>query len=246
MRPAQRAFEETLRRETGHITGGFFMDWARHADGFAQFSVAGFEYPRNDLPANVQFVGPMSGPPVATALPDWWSDLDDPRPVIHVSQGTVGNADLGELVIPTIRALADSDVLVVATTGGPDVASLGPLPANARAAEFIPHDAVLPRTSAFVTNGGCGGLNRALRHGVPIVVAGMTEDKLETSRRVGWSGVGIDLRTSNPADGALRDAVHEVLAEPRYRRRAEDLARQVADSSGIDGLDRMISAVARG
>ena len=247
MRPVQESFDTMLRQETGRTTGGFFMDWARRADGFAQFSVAGFEYPRNDLPDNVHFIGPMPGLPAEPAeLPDWWSDLDGTRPVIHVSQGTVANADLGDLVIPTIRALAGSDVLVVATTGGPDVAVLGPLPANVRAAEFIPHDALLPRTSVFVTNGGYGGLNQALRRGVPIVVAGLTEDKSETSRRVGWSGVGIDLRTSNPTGDAVRDAVHAVLSDPSHRRRAEELAQEVADSPGIDGLDRMIAELTRG
>ena len=53
-----------------------------------------------------------------------------------------------------------------------------PLPANARVAGLLPYDQLMPRLSAFVTNGGYGGLNAALAHGVPVVVAGDTEDKV--------------------------------------------------------------------
>ena len=82
--------------------------------------------------------------------------------MVHVSQGTVANTDFDELIRPTLTALADEDVTVVVTTGGPPVAELGPLPANTLAAEFIPHDKLLPKTDVFVTNGGYGALHYAM------------------------------------------------------------------------------------
>ena len=77
-------------------------------------------------------------------LPYWWAGLDYPLPVVHVTQGTVANANLGQLLVPALRALAGEDVLVVAATGGRPLAALtaalgGPLPANARVAEFLPY-----------------------------------------------------------------------------------------------------------
>ena len=57
--------------------------------------------------------------------PVWWPKLDSDRPVVHVTQGTVDNADLGRLLQPTIEALADEHVMVVATTGGRHVSELG-------------------------------------------------------------------------------------------------------------------------
>ena len=124
--------------------------------------------------------------------------------MVHVSQGTVANDDLEELVLPTMRALADHHVLVVVSTGGAPVDALGPLPPNVRAAEFLPYGELMPKVRVFVTNGGYGGLHFALGHGVPIVVAGDTEDKMETTRRVEWSGVGINLRTGRPDRGEDR------------------------------------------
>jgi UDP:flavonoid glycosyltransferase YjiC (YdhE family) len=76
----------------------------------------------------------------------------------------------------------------------------------------------------MVTNGGYGGVQLALSHGIPLAVAGTTEDKPEVAARVAWSGAGINLATSKPKPKAVRDAVRALLDEPRYRTRARALA----------------------
>ncbi len=245
LRRPQKLVERLIADVAGAKLDVFFMDWAVRADHYAQFTVPSFEYPRRDLPANVSFVGPVGrSASVESELPAWWGDLDG-RTVVHVSQGTVANHDLGELVRPTIEALAGEDVLVVATTGGPPVADLGPLPANARAAEFVPYSSLMPLTDVFVSNGGYGGLHIALGHGIPMVVAGDTEDKPETTRRVEWSGVGINLHTGRPSPAAIRDAVRRVLAEPQYRQRAESIAHDITASPGPAGLEQVVLNLAR-
>lgn len=98
------------------------------------------------------------------------------RPVVHVTQGTVDNTDLGRLLRPTIEALADENVMVVATTGGPAASGLEfPVPANTYVAEHIPHDILLPQVDVMVTNGGYGAVQRALATGVPLVVHGRAQ-----------------------------------------------------------------------
>jgi UDP:flavonoid glycosyltransferase YjiC (YdhE family) len=141
-------------------------------------------------------------------------------PVVHVTQGTVADADLAALVLPTIHALADEDVLVVAGTGRHDPTTLGPLPANARVAPFVPHGWLLPHTAVMVTNGGFGGVQVALANGVPLVVAGATEDKPEVAARVAWAGVGVNLATNTPTAAQIREAVRQVLREGTYAERA--------------------------
>jgi MGT family glycosyltransferase len=224
-------------------------------DELFQLSVPALEYPRRELPDTVRFVGPLRGAVGSAhdaALPDWWSDLQDGRPVVHVTQGTIDNADPGRLIAPTLRALADEDVLVVATTGGRPVEELerafgGPLPANARVAVFVPHDLLLPLCDAVVTNGGFGGVQRMLAHGLPLVVAGSTEDKPEVAARVAWAGCGRDLRTGTPRPEAIRRAVRDVLTTPSYRARCRELARVIcALPDPVDviaaGLDAAVSA----
>lgn len=219
----------------------FVLDASRRFDRFLQTGPASLEYPRRDLAPNTSFVGVLPQAASDSALPAWWSDLDGARAVVHVTQGTIDNRDFGRLVRPTLDALADVDVLVVATAGGRDPREIGTLPANARAVRYVSYDALLPRTAAVVTNGGFGGVQAALAAGVPLVVAGGTEDKPEVAARVGWSGAGVDLRTGSPDAGAVRAAVSAVLSTPDYARHASRIA---ADAAAHDALTEIADALA--
>lgn len=243
----QHRVDDLFREVHGRPADTFMTDWLATTDAIVQFSVPALEYPRPDAPAPVHFVGPVSSTLASTAeLPDWWADLDAGRPVVHVTQGTIANVDFDQLVRPTLDALADAPVLVVVATGGRPVEDLGPLPANARAARFLPYDRLLPRTRVMVTNGGVGGVHYALEHGVPLVVAGDTEDKPEMAARVAWSGAGINLRTGRPRPDRIRTAVRHALVRPDYRRAARAIASQIADAAGIDELDWVIADVVAG
>ena len=233
--PNQRRLNRTLREMGLTDSPAFFLDWPRLADRLLQLTVPGFEYPRSDLPAQVRFVGTPPAPAATRGgtPPPWWDELvavrRSGRPVIHVTQGTVDTSDLNRLIGPTLRALADKDVFVVVTTGGPDPAQIpGGLPANARAATFVPYADLLPHIDVAVSNGGYGGTQLMLTHGIPLVVAGDTEDKPEVTGRVAASGAGINLRTGTPTAPALAAAVETVLREPTYRERARALAAEYA------------------
>jgi MGT family glycosyltransferase len=217
------------------------MDLSRLVDRFLQLSPAEFEYPRSDLSANTTFVGALPVAAGGTAVPEWWPELDDDRPVVHVTQGTIDNRDFGRLVRPTIAALADLDVLVVVTAGGRDPESVGPVPANVRVARYLPYDLLLPKLDAFITNGGYGGVQQALSAGVPVIVAGDTEDKPEVAARVAWAGVGVNLRTGTPSPAAIATAVHEVLADERLRHRARELAAHMAEYDPYTAIERELA-----
>jgi MGT family glycosyltransferase len=235
LKPIQAAVDAALASVGAPPAVGNFFDQVTQFDLTFQLAVAGIEYPRRELPPTVRFVGPLPPPtPVDTMLPPWWGDLDAGKPVVHVTQGTMDNVDLGKLVAPTMRGLAGDDVLVVASTGHrplPDLLELmgGRLPDNARAAEFLPYDQLLPRTDVVVSNGGFGGVQQALSHGLPLVVAGATEDKPEVAARVAWCGAGVNLRTGAPAPRRIRRAVRTVLTEPHYRAAAQRLQLEVAE-----------------
>ncbi|MEZ0340034.1 glycosyltransferase [Mycobacterium sp. pV006] len=221
------------------------MDGLRHADAVVQFTVPSFEYSRSDLPSHVHFAGPLSASGSQAPLPPWWGDLDGTRRIVHVTQGTIANKDYTQLIVPTARALADDDVLVVVSTGGRPLDTLPALPANVRAAGYLPYDELLPRTDVFVTNGGYGGVQYALRYGVPIVATGGKEDKPEVGARVAWSGVGVQIRRERPAVPALRRAVRRVLEDPSYRGAARRMANEMAASSGYQVLTGVIDDVSR-
>jgi len=208
-------------------------------DRFLQLSVKSMDYPRTDLPESVSYVGAL---PVKDngdrPLPEWWQDVLDARTVVVVTQGTVANHDLTELVQPTLDALADTGVLVVATLGRE--ATLDRVPANARVAEFIPFGALLPHTDVLVSNGGFGGVQQALGSGVPLVLAGLTEDKMEVTARAAWTGAAINLavQRADPAD--LAKAVQTVLTDPSYRDRATALAGEYAQHDPFTAVEQAI------
>ncbi|SEH74534.1 glycosyltransferase, MGT family [Mycolicibacterium rutilum] len=243
LRGAYATIDAFHRDVHGTAMPGTFMNWGRRAEALVQFTVPAFEYPVSDAPPNRCFAGPLSATGSSAPLPPWWPDLDGDRPVVHVTQGTVANIDYDQAIAPTLSALADDDVLVVVSTGGRPVDTLPPLPDNARAAEYLPYDELLPRTAVFVTNGGYGGVQYALRHGVPIVATGGKEDKPEVGARVQWSGVGRRLRAEHPSPRALRREILRVLNDPRYRNASERIAADMAASPGFDGLAEIVDGL---
>ncbi|NLS08393.1 glycosyltransferase family 1 protein, partial [Rhizobium sp. P32RR-XVIII] len=209
----------------GQLSTSLFESIVGLADAYMQLTVPSFEFPRM-LPPSVQFIGALPMIPNQAPLPPWADELDGRKKVVLVTQGTVANHDFGLLVAPTLAALAnEADVLVVVTAGGRPLEAIpGPLPTNARVASYLPFEWILPKTDLLVTNGGYGSVNQAMSFGVPLVTAGLTEDKADVNARVGWSGVGINLGTNAPTPQLLRGAVRTALDTQRYRARASFMA----------------------
>jgi UDP:flavonoid glycosyltransferase YjiC (YdhE family) len=149
------------------------------------------------------------------------------------------------LLLPTMRALADDDVLVVATTGGPDPDPLRRgLPANVRLERFIPHHLLLPQVDVMVTNGGYGGVQQALANGVPLVMAGDSEDKPEVAARVHWAGVGVDLHSGKPSPAKIARAVRRILADPAFTARSKVIQAEITASRPLDTIATTLVALA--
>ncbi|WP_315094245.1 nucleotide disphospho-sugar-binding domain-containing protein [uncultured Cellulomonas sp.] len=246
-REAQKAAERVVTDAGQPVPEGFFLDWVQtSATRVLHTSVPGFEYPRSDLPENVELVGPFLPAGVDRFEPPvWWDDVVEARrtgrPVVLVTQGTVAT-DPERLIWPAIEALADEDVLVVATT------EPAGYPENVRATPFVPFDRLLPMVDVMITNGGFGGVQQALASGVPVLVAGRTEDKAEVGARVTWSGVGLALPTDRVTDAttseAVRHGVRRLLDNPSFARRAGELAAEYAEHDGVGRAVSVITEVA--
>jgi UDP:flavonoid glycosyltransferase YjiC (YdhE family) len=208
-----------------------------------------FEYPRRQLPPEYHWVGALRpDPPEHWTAPGWWPEVTGAdRPVVLVSQGSL-RPDVTELLLPAVTGLAEQEVLVVVTTGAADPAELeraagGALPGNVRCTRFLPYDLLLPHVSAFVTNGGYSGVTLALAHGVPLVQAGVTEEKSEIAARIQWTGVGVRLGTTRPSAEAVRAGVRRVLDDDSYaaaaRRVKAEMDQHDAGREGAALLERL-------
>ncbi|WP_110853555.1 glycosyltransferase [Georgenia satyanarayanai] len=205
----------------------------------------GLDYPRSDLPGHIRFVGDLTDDGAAPSpgpLPDWWDDVQRATvPVVHVTQGTA-SVDPRDLVLPAVEALAGREVFVVVGLGHRTPPLPGPLPANVRVAPMVPYPHLLPRTDVVVTNGGYGGVLQALRHDVPLVVAGGDLDKPEIAARIGWHGAGVNLRTGRPRPAAIAAAYDAVSTDPRYRATAARLGAELRALGGTRAAADLLEA----
>ncbi len=217
---------------------GFFGDFNKQVDRVLIFSVPGFDYERSDLPANHQFIGPpLPKPDPNWEKPDWWGDLEKAKKVVLVNQGTIAN-NIQDLIMPTLIALKDEpDTLVIAVPVKEEIPNL---PSNARVAPFIPYGNLLPHVDLVVTNGGYGGANISLGYGIPMVIGGATEDKMEVAMRVTVSGTGINMKTMKPSPQKLKAAVHEVFSNPKYKQNALRLKKEIESYDSVALLDQAI------
>ena len=190
--------------------------------------IESFEYP--DSNSKVQYIGALPTPAGQPTLPDWWQHLDRTKRLVLVTQGTIANRDFGQVIAPALVALGGrEDVTVIVTTGGqPAEAIPVAIPANARITSFLPYAQIMPEIDLLITNGGYGTVNMAISHGIPIISAGLTEDKEEVAAHVQWSGAGIDLRTNQATPEDIRHAVDEIFTKPGYRERAQQLSLEFA------------------
>lgn len=199
----------------------------KSADLYLQIGTPSFEYKRNDMGTNIRFIGALL-PYMGTKKETWFDErIKRYQKIVLVTQGTV-ETDTSKLLEPTLEAFRDSDILVIATTGGHDTERLRfEFSANNYIIEdFIAYEDVMPFASVYVTNGGYGGTLLAIHHGLPMVAAGIHEGKGQVCVRIGHFKYGIDLQTETPSSALVREAVNQVMHAPIYKENVLQLSKE--------------------
>jgi UDP:flavonoid glycosyltransferase YjiC (YdhE family) len=203
----------------------FLREGWEQPDVVLQPTLPDFEYPRTALPPTIHFIGPILVPPSPHFVPPpWWSLITagDKR-VILINQGTIAKS-VENLIQPSIKALENEDVIVIALPVRDK--QLNNLPPNTFISEFIPFGNILPYVDLVITNGGYGGVQNALAHGIPLIIAGRTEDKMEVSARVEYTKTGINIKTNCPTPEEIHDAFQKIYSNPVYRKNARQFQRE--------------------
>ena len=102
------------------------------------------------------------------------------------------------------------------------------LPPNIHIEPFVPFGNLFPHVNLMITNGGFGGTQNAFAHGIPVIVSGATEDKMEVAGRVEYSGAGINLRGGKPSSKKIKNAVKKILSNPVYKNNAIKLQQEIS------------------
>ncbi|KAF4961027.1 hypothetical protein FGADI_542 [Fusarium gaditjirri] len=207
-----------------------------------------FEYSRSGLPSNVKFSGCAIPKPIPADFiyPSWWDDVKrGDRRIVAVTQGTIAR-DATNLIIPTIKALADRDDLLVVATPGQRGAFLPDditIPSNTSVIDYLPYDALLPHASVFIMNAGYGGFLHGVTNGVPLVLAGETEDKPEIAMRGEWSGVAVNLKTGRPTPDMVRSGVERILADDSFKKRVDEIKAENEAMKFFDFIEEQVLSV---
>jgi UDP:flavonoid glycosyltransferase YjiC (YdhE family) len=170
--------------------------------------------PMKTLPTNHRHLGPPLWS-ARTPLPEWWDRLPQDRPVVLLTLGSSGRADLLPLAL---SALADLPISVVAATAGR--VGLAAVPANAFVADYLPLDRAAERCSLVICNGGSLTTYQALASGKPILGLCANMDQLLNMNAIERLGAGLSLRAARVLPGPLKKAVQTLLGDPAYARAA--------------------------
>lgn len=212
-----------LRHERGLRRHVRAADRLLQAPLIIAFTAEPFEYPRDDWPSALRFVGPAldSGGSAHAA------DAAQGTPKILVSGSThpSGARPSARLATAVALGLGECNFEVILTIPVGDLP--GSMPVNISVTRFVDHSRLLPNVDCVVCNCGAGTTQAALAAGKPVVAipfgTRLESDRYEIARRVQVSGCGVKLSSYRLSPGSLRKAVLAVLT-PRYSEAARRMA----------------------
>ncbi len=204
----------------------------------------------------IRFHLPAHGP--SDPLPDWWQGSR--TPLIYVTFGTVlGHMSHAPGVFrAALRAVTELDARVLVTTGRRvDPATLGSVPSHVHVEPWVDQRRVMSEAAVVVCHGGSGTVFGALEAGVPLVTVPVFADQFENGRRVAAAGAGrhVVVPVSGLATAGRRpigeenahlitDAIRTVMADGTYRRRAGDIATEMAQATRVEDVLGSLAPIA--
>lgn len=184
--------------------------------------------------------------------PAFWDEITSGNTkLVVVSQGTIAT-NYTQLVIPTIQALADRDEIYIVALLGVKGATLPAekgfsVPSNTYNLDYFPYDTLLPHASVFIFNGGYGGFIHGAINGMPMVLAGVSEDKPEVGACGEYCGLAVNLRTSDSTTQQLSEAVSKLLFDPSYKKKANQIMRENSEMRATNAIESaVLNMAARG
>ena len=178
------------------------------------------------------FVGP--------SLPEIPKREEKERPLVYVSMGTVVRGKPA-FYQRCMEALSDLDADAVLSVGTEDnLAALGRLPGNVRAAARVDQLAVLAQADAFLTHCGMNSASEAIWCGVPTVLYPQQSEEGAVADRMEELGLGLRLKNENH----IREAITTVLAEPAYRERTHAMSETFRSAGGAQrAAEKILSCI---
>lgn len=189
-----------------------------------------FDFPRESLPSNFHYVGPLCDSASGDATEFSFERLDG-RPLIYASMGTLQNRQ--DLIFRTIaEACRGLEAQLVISMGRKGQPILADLPGDPLVVPYAPQRELLRRATLTITHAGLNTVLESLSEGVPMVAIPITNDQPGVASRLAYIGAGEVVQLSELSADRLRSAVEPVLSEPRYREFARQAQKAIATTNG--------------
>ncbi len=203
-----------------------------------------FDVVPTDLPPNHHYIGPLLWSPEGDA-PTYLTDRGRPWSLVSLSNAPMpGEADLATAAV---QALIEHDLRILVTGAGAEeaMADFGPHPL-VHVEPFAPHDPVLDRAAVFVSHGGHGGVMRAMRHGVPMVIVPWGRDQPGVAFRAERLQVAEVVSRAKFSKIRVAQAIHNALTDPviqvACRRTADRLRGTDPRAEGVRHIEALVAA----
>lgn len=176
--------------------------------------------------------------------PQRWEPPDGDRPLVYLSLGSLGSADieLMQRLIDSLEALQEVRIVV----------SLGPqhellrVPDHFTGAEYLPQTAVLRHADAVITHGGNNTVTESVHFGCPMVVLPIFWDQHDNAQRVAECNFGVRLDTYGHEPEQLAAALKQLLGARDLRARLDAISKRLQHSPGTVSAAAAIERVASG
>ncbi|WP_025680069.1 glycosyltransferase [Paenibacillus massiliensis] len=118
------------------------------------------------------------------------------------------------------------------------------LPGHISWVEGVPsHDVLFRSADLIITHGGCGTLQKAIHHRVPIIVIPLGADHLSSAVRCQELGIG-ELLEPDSIEGGLEPLMDILLGNPEVKERMQKLSAKAdciqANRNGADEVERLL------
>jgi UDP:flavonoid glycosyltransferase YjiC (YdhE family) len=191
--------------------------------------------PINGLPPHHRYLGPVLWSS-KTPLPEWWHSLPEDKPVVFLTLGSSGQADLLPMALSALSKLPVR--LVVATAGKINLTNV---PANAYIADYLPMDIATRRSKLVIGNGGSLTTYQALANEVPVIGLCSNMDQMLNMNAVERLGAGIKLRAMRATSAEMLAAATTVLNDPSYTQAASRLGQSLARTDAAQRFRQFVA-----
>jgi UDP:flavonoid glycosyltransferase YjiC (YdhE family) len=205
------------RRHFGLRPVGSLLEVLTHAD-HTLYPDEPWLTPVRGAPPSHEFIGPVLWQPDVPEL-ERLDEFAGDRPLIYVTLGSSGAAELLPMIVEVLGRLPVS--AVVATAGR---LRLSALPSNVLARSFVRGEDVARRARLVISNGGSTTGYQALSQGTPVLGLPSNLDQYLATEAIVRAGAGSCVKARRASPEALRSQIASMLEDSNSREAAGQVA----------------------